>query len=44
MTHDEINSCRLLLVEIMGKKKPDGTYEARVQQELDYNQKVWKNK
>jgi lipoate-protein ligase B len=34
MTHDEINSNRLLLVKIMAKKKPDGQYEAGVQKEL----------
>ncbi len=34
MTHDEIDSYRSQLVEIMGKKKPDGEYEAGVQQKL----------
>lgn len=34
MTHDELDSYRRQLVEIMGKKKPDGNYETRVQQEL----------
>lgn len=34
MRHEEIDSYRLQLVEIMSQKKPDGKYETGVQQKL----------